>query len=788
MKSESPNSAQISTHSGGVLEILDYELNPMIEFVTAVVNQITCRIDLQISCIGVSQVLFSTRLPSSTILLGLTYLLNRANAGDIKCYNAEEVHQAFCLSMVLGTKFMDDFTFSNKTWSEISGIPLDQLNSIERGWLKEMNWSLYLTPDGTLGLEQLRSLWDLWMNVSDCRHSRSDHLVQNSYHENLWGRSYRKRKPSEGVIDSKLQNQSNLRSQPRLVHSTQAEPHDILRTNSCTISNTEADLLESGRSTRFYHHLPPGLVHPAHRTSSWASTTFEDYSLNFGGSSGRYLRPPPGIVHPGWTSSIDYHNPRASASIRKLEDYLLSSVKSARGHPNPPPGLEYLSQDKPDADYTEKIYIKVHDKCTQYGTRLNVASYPCTPSLLPRQYERNYNDSSKTGAFLNSNSGPDSLSPGQTRRRYNSPLPGFDFPQMNICIQQLTLSPYCDSKSQGSAFGSITRNVSYISPPKEPVFTAHGNPCDRVRVSSCTIPKNDRQPPAPRTGTRWFISTPQGPVHPMQSVCHDRFANTYNGKSTDRRLSAQESINGSNVNPPHGLSDPGPHISGDNCGAISYSHTNTDALLPANHPYNHFRPQPTTRSSHLTLDDTNQTSRLMSRGISNNYHGLAAQPLTDRIDAFHTPAQGRFATSKLNFRTNFGPLLSNESHLYSQSNGQPVNFAVAPRDQCQAMRKLSATITTGFVRQRSETTVRPPHGVIYPAHNSLNKRKSRLFPTASGTRIHRSKFFPYILFDKGPPTAFSHPTIPKNAQACREFLIPFHSLRSFLTVPECACH
>ncbi len=170
---------------GGVAARLDYEMEPMCDFVAemaqgmyALYNSRICLADIDIirsvipgSSVSpafrkyVSQILSSTRLPSSTILLGLYYLSTRMTmlsaAGRYKA-SSGQVYRMLTVSLLLGSKFLDDNTFQNRSWSEVSGISVSELNTLEVEWLVAIDWNLHVNPYEHQGFMTWKSHWEDW--------------------------------------------------------------------------------------------------------------------------------------------------------------------------------------------------------------------------------------------------------------------------------------------------------------------------------------------------------------------------------------------------------------------------------------------------------------------------------------------------------------------------------------------------------------------------------------------------------------------------------------------------
>ena len=169
--------------TGGVAAYLDYEIDEMVDFVSAMTQGMydifssgicLADIDMARSIVNsnpnptqefrkfTSQVLTSTRLPSSTILLALLYLSKRLASLSKLGKRGVDVHGMYSLlivALVLGSKFLDDNTFQNRSWSEVSNIPVQEINRLEFCWLADIKWDLHIDQDDPDGLRAWLEHW-----------------------------------------------------------------------------------------------------------------------------------------------------------------------------------------------------------------------------------------------------------------------------------------------------------------------------------------------------------------------------------------------------------------------------------------------------------------------------------------------------------------------------------------------------------------------------------------------------------------------------------------------------
>lgn len=146
---------------GGVSAKLDYDMDVMTDFV--------CETALRLITPGrmmppsfrkwVHQVLCATRLPSATILLSMFYLSERMPmlAGEPK--TDTHLFRLLTIALVLGSKFLDDNTFINRSWSEVSGIRVDELNRLEMEWLNAIDYKLHRDPTEQQGWTSWSEHW-----------------------------------------------------------------------------------------------------------------------------------------------------------------------------------------------------------------------------------------------------------------------------------------------------------------------------------------------------------------------------------------------------------------------------------------------------------------------------------------------------------------------------------------------------------------------------------------------------------------------------------------------------
>ena len=167
--------------TGGVSAKLDYDMERMTDFVAEATQGMyalhlspICLADIDI-CRSIPttaplqpsfrkwvlQVLSATRLPSATILLSLNYLTVRLRDQPprISSTSENQIYRLLAVALILGSKFLDDNTFINRSWSDVSGIRVSELNDLEMEWLQAIEYKLHCDPNDSNGFSTWHRAW-----------------------------------------------------------------------------------------------------------------------------------------------------------------------------------------------------------------------------------------------------------------------------------------------------------------------------------------------------------------------------------------------------------------------------------------------------------------------------------------------------------------------------------------------------------------------------------------------------------------------------------------------------
>ncbi|KAF1814812.1 hypothetical protein P152DRAFT_464768 [Eremomyces bilateralis CBS 781.70] len=175
------HNAQDEKATGGVSAKLDYDMEMMTDFVAEMAQGIIQRPGQLIAPTyrkWVNSVLTATRLPKATILLSLHYLSIRmqiisSRTPQRRQDDRGDVLEMLTTALILGSKFADDNTFINRSWSEVSSINVKTLNRLEREWLGDMVYTLHRDPAEPNGFNNWLAHWEEYEFQSVARSSRN---------------------------------------------------------------------------------------------------------------------------------------------------------------------------------------------------------------------------------------------------------------------------------------------------------------------------------------------------------------------------------------------------------------------------------------------------------------------------------------------------------------------------------------------------------------------------------------------------------------------------------------
>jgi len=95
----------------------------------------------------VGTILTTTQVSPNVILLALMFIYRLKKLNPTVKGKAGSEFRLFTVALMLGNKFLDDNTYTNKTWAEVSGINVQEIHIMEVEFLSNMRYSLYVSDN-----------------------------------------------------------------------------------------------------------------------------------------------------------------------------------------------------------------------------------------------------------------------------------------------------------------------------------------------------------------------------------------------------------------------------------------------------------------------------------------------------------------------------------------------------------------------------------------------------------------------------------------------------------------
>jgi hypothetical protein len=118
----------------------------------------------------VHSILSTTQVTQNVILLALLFIYRLKKSNPKVNGNPGSEYRLLTVALMLGNKFLDDNTYTNKTWAEVSGISVKEIHIMEVEFLSNMRY----------GLLTSKEQWQEWLKKLACYHeycerARTDH-------------------------------------------------------------------------------------------------------------------------------------------------------------------------------------------------------------------------------------------------------------------------------------------------------------------------------------------------------------------------------------------------------------------------------------------------------------------------------------------------------------------------------------------------------------------------------------------------------------------------------------
>ncbi|KAG7090526.1 hypothetical protein E1B28_009635 [Marasmius oreades] len=101
------------------------------------------------------KLLETTQVSQSVIVLSLHYIYRLKERNRFTTAASGSEFRIAVAGLMMANKFLDDNTYTNKTWSEVSGIDLNEVNRMEREFLIGVDFNLYVD----------KATYESWLNL-----------------------------------------------------------------------------------------------------------------------------------------------------------------------------------------------------------------------------------------------------------------------------------------------------------------------------------------------------------------------------------------------------------------------------------------------------------------------------------------------------------------------------------------------------------------------------------------------------------------------------------------------
>ncbi|KAI9882015.1 MAG: hypothetical protein M1823_006261 [Watsoniomyces obsoletus] len=111
----------------------------------------------------VTTILSTTQVAQNVILLALMFIDRLKNTNPSVMGRPGSEFRLLTVALMLGNKFLDDNTYTNKTWAEVSGLSVQEIHVMEVEFLSNMRYSLFVSASQWADWHAtLRRFWDFF--------------------------------------------------------------------------------------------------------------------------------------------------------------------------------------------------------------------------------------------------------------------------------------------------------------------------------------------------------------------------------------------------------------------------------------------------------------------------------------------------------------------------------------------------------------------------------------------------------------------------------------------------
>ncbi|RPA85801.1 hypothetical protein BJ508DRAFT_167764 [Ascobolus immersus RN42] len=118
-----------------------------------------------------SHLISTTQISQNVVFMALLYIYRLKMLNPDTRGNPGSERRIFTTAVMLGNKFLDDNTYTNKTWAEVSQIDVREIHIMEVEFLSNMKYDLYTSPEQwnqwETRLSKFAKYWDAASSISE---------------------------------------------------------------------------------------------------------------------------------------------------------------------------------------------------------------------------------------------------------------------------------------------------------------------------------------------------------------------------------------------------------------------------------------------------------------------------------------------------------------------------------------------------------------------------------------------------------------------------------------------
>ncbi|KAI1773632.1 hypothetical protein F4818DRAFT_96512 [Hypoxylon cercidicola] len=148
----------------------------------------------------VHKVLSTTQVTQNVILLALLFVYRLKKVNPKVNGSPGSEYRLLTVALMLGNKFLDDNTYTNHTWAEVSSIPVKEIHTMEVEFLSNMRYGLLTSKEE----------WEDWLQKLACFHEYCERAAMEARRRNMPSMPMNIPSPTHGRYTSPLPSPTNI--------------------------------------------------------------------------------------------------------------------------------------------------------------------------------------------------------------------------------------------------------------------------------------------------------------------------------------------------------------------------------------------------------------------------------------------------------------------------------------------------------------------------------------------------------------------------------------------------